>query len=375
MRKFRLSAIVSTAALTVALGVIGGGPAYAAEMSPTIDGLTDEADLTSVTSPPPVSAAPQISAVAPDGDTTAIPMADLPAIEISQTVTANYVRVHAWDLEKTGAVGEITVNGDAATADIDFTVTATPASFEDKYHSLAGEITVTNTTVETLTGQVSVGADIDTASVCRVTDPVDDRPVVDAVVPAASTVTYEFRCSQFESTPSVYGASIVDFVWAGGIESSVVGFEFTQISESFGSVTIVDDHADPTGSWVELGAARWNADRLPFVFEYTLTVEDLSVGECTELTNTAVIAERELFTETTVTVCPEAAVTPPSAIDPGPTPVEAPPATVTPEPTAVASLAATGSDASLLPMLGVALLSGGIVLVTWRRLRAASASR
>lgn len=277
-------------------------------------------------------------------------------VSIAKTVEASYVRVHDWTLEKSGAVDEITVTDDTASADVDYTVTAIPDGFTDSYHVLSGEITVTNEFVEPVSVAVTDTPSVGIDATCRVVTATgalaDDVQLV-----GEASVVLDYRCS-FSEIPSD-GSNTATATWNGGEVSATADVAFTERSTNFETVTIVDDQGDPGSGHVELGQATWGNDGLWTVFTYTLTEDDLPVGECTSVTNTAWIAERELPTEATVEICPEAA-----AIPSPDEPVE--PAAPEDPQSGATRLPATGSglDAGFAVMAATMLLVGGGVVLT-----------
>lgn len=278
-------------------------------------------------------------------------------VSITKTVDATFVRVYDWELEKTGTVGEITVGDDGASADVDFTVTATPNRYIDGYYLLSGHITVTNEIVEpmsvTVTDEASIGVD----SSCTIVTS-EGEPVGDLRLDASESVVLDYYCD-LDGTP-VDGTNTATVSWGGDESSSVTeDVVFTQRDTSFNTITVGDDHANPDDGYTELGTATWNSDHMPTTFDYTLTAENLPLGECTTLTNTAMIYEMEWTTEATVEVCPEAAVITP---DPTPTP------TPTPDPVALAS---TGVDieGGFLAIALLLMLAGGATMLSTRRPR------
>lgn len=268
-------------------------------------------------------------------------------VTVTKTVDASFVRVFDWELEKTGQVGAIVLEGDSASANVDYTVTATPGDYRDDYYVLTGQISLSTgllaaSTQITVTNTPDVGVP---ASCVVVTE--DGQPAENiAFGPEGDTVVFDYTC-MFEGSPQD-GTSTATVLWSGGgSEDSVTeDVVFTQRSTSFASVTVVDGQA--TGDWETLGTADWNADGSATEFTYTTAHSGLAVGECTSVTNTAAIEETEQAVEETVEICPQAA--PASAED--------------------QSLAKTGADVTGGVITSLLLLTaGGAALVLRRRLQ------
>lgn len=256
-----------------------------------------------------------------NGDAVNVLANDTPEIEVTaaadwlavtKTVDSSFVRIHDWDLAKTGEVDEITVGDGAASAAVDYTVTATPGDYRDDNYLLRGEITVTNQYVEPLGGVVVTDeADVGATASCTVVPQDSDLaedfdPEEGITIPAEETVIYDYLCD-LDGTPTD-GENTATASWFSGDEqvSATEAVVFEEREANFDSVTVVDDQTTPNDGWADLGTADWNADGTPAEFTYTLTHEGLTVGECTTFTNTARINDTEQTTSADVEICPEA---------------------------------------------------------------------
>lgn len=275
-------------------------------------------------------------------------------VTVTKSVDASFERVHDWALAKSAEVDEVTVDGDEASADVDYTVTATPGDYRDDYYMLTGEITVTNETVEALPFTVTDTPDVGVDATCDVT--LDGDPAEDVTISGAETVIFDYSCD-LTSAPED-GTNTATVSWFDGEEEASVTEDvvFSQQEANFESITVVDDQTTPDQGWQTLGGADWNADGTPTQFTYTLTHDGLVTGECTSFTNVAMINETEQTTEATVKICPEAAAAPVPEVDPAPEAETAP------------TLPKTGADVKTASAAALLLLiTGGATLMLRRR--------
>ncbi len=287
-----------------------------------------------------------------------------PEMTIAKTVDASYVRVYDWEFVKTGTVGEITVGEDSASAAVDYTVTATPKDYRDDYHVLTGTITVTNETVEPRQVVVADVPAIGVDATCNIFNSAG-APTDTLSLAGSESVTLDYVCS-FDGTPAD-GTNTATVSWGTDNSASVTeDVVFIERTASFKDITVVDDQGNPDGPYVELGTASWNSDRLLYVFDYTVTHENMPIGECTTVTNTAMIAEMERTTTATVEICPEAAVTP-EPTDPV-TPEPTDPVTTNPIPPALVETGAGTTDGIVSASL-LLMLAGSATVLAARRAR------
>lgn len=277
-----------------------------------------------------------------------------PDIAVTKTIDATIGHEHDWQLQKSGEIGEITIDGDTAAAEVTYTVTATPGDRHDGQYQLSGEIEVTNQTDALLRITVTEEADVGTDATCTVTTP-DGGDADDLPIEAAETLQLDYDCT-LDGDPND-GSTTTLVSWFGGEAETSLDepVEFSTGPAPFQRITVLDDHASGEQDWIELGTAEWNDDGTPAVFTYTQTHDGLVLDDCSTITNTAMIAETEQIATADIDICPEADATggPDDVAD------TAPPAWTLP----YTGINATG----LLGIAATLLTIGGATLIARRR--------
>ncbi|QNN54287.1 prealbumin-like fold domain-containing protein [Nocardioides mesophilus] len=226
-------------------------------------------------------------------------------VKVTKDGAGTYDRTYAWTIDKQARESSVSVTD--GTADFHYGVTVTPAGYVDSGWTMAGTITVENPNdYKTITVDLTDVPATGGGAKCTVTDGTD------VVVPMATLsggklvpgkVSRPYSCT-FDSQPTYDGATNTAIAaWDGGSAASVpTAIPFTVDDETNKVITVTDDMVDLPTSAV-LGTADWSEGAKTFT--YTLTQEGVS-GECTDYTNTAVIAETDQDAQETVTLCKQA---------------------------------------------------------------------
>lgn len=224
-------------------------------------------------------------------------------LDLGKDASASFDRTYLWDLDKQVDRTKATVAQDGS-ADFNYTVSALPNGYKDSGFEAHGMITVANPNhfpeadaVATLT---------DTVDIKGVTCSIDakdadaDTSGLQIAVPAGAQLQLPYSCT---GTPQkLTGTNTVAISWGGGSTATAqAAVEYTLDRETNSQITVVDDKTDPENP-VELGTASWNAQGTPVDFNYTLTHQAIA-GQCTEITNTAVIKQTGASDSTTVDLC------------------------------------------------------------------------
>ena len=224
-------------------------------------------------------------------------------LDLGKDASASFDRTYLWDLDKQVDRTKATVAQDGS-ADFNYTVSALPNGYKDSGFEAHGMITVANPNhfpeadaVATLT---------DTVDIKGVTCSIDakdadaDASGLQIAVPAGAQLQLPYSCT---GTPQkLTGTNTVAISWGGGSTATAqAAVEYTLDRETNSQITVVDDKTDPENP-VELGTASWNAQGTPVDFNYTLTHQAIA-GQCTEITNTAVIKQTGASDSTTVDLC------------------------------------------------------------------------
>ncbi|MGJ9404178.1 prealbumin-like fold domain-containing protein [Arthrobacter sp. KK5.5] len=258
----------------------------------------------------------------PTPDPTAVRTVELCAeapLRVEKTAEAVFDRQYLWELGKTAARGRVeTAAGTPAVAE--YSVEATPAGHRDSAWRISGDITVRNPNdYKDVLATVTDGAGMGASADCTV----DGGGSVPVAAGAAVTLAYE---CVFADEPGRSGKSIATAQWRahdGGEAAAVAtaGVEFQVGTETDRTVTVLDHlaerdaevgaakarDAEPrvAGPRV-LGTARWNADRTPARFDYSVELDGTG-GTCTAFSNVASLRETGQTASADVHVCAEAA--------------------------------------------------------------------
>ena len=253
----------------------------------------------------------------PTPDPTAVRTVELCAeapLRVEKTAEAVFDRQFLWELGKTAARDRVeTAAGTPAVAE--YSVEATPAGHRDSAWRISGDITVRNPNdYKDVLATVTDGAGMGASADCTV----DGGGSVPVAAGAAVTLAYE---CVFADEPGRSGKSIATAQWRahdGGEAASVAtaGVEFQVGTETDRTVTVLDHLAErdaevgaakarDAGPRV-LGTARWNADRTPARFDYSIELDGTG-GTCTAFSNVASLRETGQTASADVHVCAEAA--------------------------------------------------------------------
>jgi LPXTG-motif cell wall-anchored protein len=213
---------------------------------------------------------------------------------LSNVARADYDRSYAWDITK-AADGTTFATGDDGTAQVGYTVIATPGAATDSGWTMGGSLQVSNpNTYKSLSLGISVGTTVGGGAACSL------APGQDLVVPASGSRTYTYTCT-FTGQPAYSGTATGTVTWAGGTAGVDAPVTFGLDQETDRVVDVVDDQTVP-GQSVALGSAEWNATGTPATFGYSLDLA-AEANECEDYTNTAEIVETGQTADATVTVC------------------------------------------------------------------------
>jgi LPXTG-motif cell wall-anchored protein len=268
---------------------------------------------------------------------------------LSNAAQADYDRSYAWDIAK-AADGTTFATGDSGTAEVGYTVNATPGAATDSGWTMGGLLQVSNpNTYKSLTLGISLGTTVGGGAACSLT------PGQDLVVPASGSRTYTYSCS-FTGQPAYTGTATATVSWGGGTAGAEAPVAFGLDQETDRVVDVVDDQTVP-GQSVALGSAEWNATGTPATFTYSLDLA-AEANQCEDYTNTAEIVETGQSADATVTVCgPE--VLPAEEVAPRPPVVKG----------VEGVLPSTGGPALGLAWAGLGMLLTGFLLMAARKRR------
>ncbi|GAA1147281.1 vWA domain-containing protein [Ornithinicoccus hortensis] len=233
-------------------------------------------------------------------------------LSVTKNVVVSLERTYLWTILKEAAATVVTVDPETGEATFEYTVTATPAGYDDSNWQMRGEITIENPNDwqdidATVTDAVSIPG-----AVCLVNE--GDNTVT---VGADDSVTLPYTCTITDMDEADYdGTNTATVTWDAEAASTPTGedvgtAEFTE--EDWGitpvneTVEVWDDMTDPDNP-VLLGEATWNEDGTPFTETYTVTKDGVP-GDCVSFTNVAWIEETGQQATEEVTACSDMALT------------------------------------------------------------------
>lgn len=138
----------------------------------------------------------------------------------------------------------------------------------------------------------------------------------DVPIAADETKIFNYSCA-FTDEPAYSGTSTATVSWPGESLTATSAVTFSVDQETDETVEVWDDQTDPANPKF-LGTATWNADGLPLIFPYTLTLQG-EVGQCIGYTNTAWLGLSAGYGPEaggTVTVCDDGSLSVSTAANP-----------------------------------------------------------
>lgn len=244
----------------------------------------------------PVTATSELQ-VCPDAELT-----------IERTINATFDREYGWGLSKSGSVDEIVTDDDAAAANLDYVVTAIPNGYVDGNVEVNGRISVHNPNTRGAK-RVTVGSTLDldgTTEYCDITYHDGSSPH-NVHVGFGGTAVFNYTCDLGDSVPA-NATHTANVIWDEGSEdegeTSATSDVTFHLDETENEQVQVYDDKTVQGEQNFIGSANWHDGETEFT--YSLTRDDLTVGECTGVTNNAWIDSVEAADSSTLDICPEA---------------------------------------------------------------------
>ncbi len=231
-------------------------------------------------------------------------------VTVTKDGAGSYTRTYLWTIAKEAEATQVNVapNGDAV---FDYTVTATPAGYNDSAWTMAGTITVTNPNdFQSVTVDVTDLPNVGGGATCAITDGVG--VVLAPKGQSGDSVTLAYTCSVPTKPDYTDGSNTATATVTAGVTptasvtSAAAPIAFTEGTSVDKSVDVYDDKT-VSGGQTLLGSVTWNAAGTATPFTYSVTQKPTSVGSCTDYTNTAWI-DLQLATDPTATKTVKACV-------------------------------------------------------------------
>lgn len=249
---------------------------------------------------------------------------------IDKTTVQSFDRSYLWDIEKVADDTSYTADPDTGDVTVDYTVTVTPSGYLDSEWVMTGEITVTNPNVwQDVPATITDVADFGPGAQCVVTGVVADPSIVDedpdtdgfqAVIPADTTLVFQFDCS-FSEQPDYDGSNTATVSWDADeaatpnasatdiVDVVAADWDRTPINQS---VKITDSEYTFLGGW------NVNQGDGPQSRTYPVTWNVAEAGTCVVFSNTVTLTGIDGLVQTDtedITACREAAVTVTKTVD------------------------------------------------------------